>query len=80
MSAASAAVGEALARSLAVELAPIRVNTVVPGLIDTPLVAGMFGDKHDQAMQSIGTSLPVRRVGQPEDIADGVLFLMPNAM
>ena len=78
VSAASAAAVEALARSLAVELAPIRVNAVVPGLIDTPMVSGMFGDKHDQAMQSIGASLPVRRVGQAEDIADGVLFLMGN--
>ncbi len=78
---ASASCGavEALARSLALELAPIRVNVVVPGLVDTPLVSGMFGERHEAAMQSIGASLPARRVGQPEDIADGVLFFMGNS-
>ena len=62
----------------AVELAPIRVNTIIPGLVDTPLVAGMFGGDHDQAMAAVGKTLPVGRVGQPEDIADAVLFLMGN--
>ena len=45
VSSASAAAVEALARSLALELAPIRVNVIVPGLVDTPLVSGMFGDR-----------------------------------
>jgi NAD(P)-dependent dehydrogenase (short-subunit alcohol dehydrogenase family) len=78
VSSASAAAVEALARSLALELAPIRVNVVVPGLVDTPLVSGMFGDRHESAMETVGKSLPVGRVGQPEDIADAVLFLMGN--
>jgi NAD(P)-dependent dehydrogenase (short-subunit alcohol dehydrogenase family) len=78
VSSASAAAVEALARSLALELAPIRVNVVVPGLVDTPLVSGMFGDRHADAMQAVGKTLPVGRVGQPEDIADAVLFLMGN--
>ena len=78
VSSASAAAVEALARSLALELAPIRVNVIVPGLVDTPLVAGMFGERHDDAMQAVGKTLPVGRVGQPEDIADAVLFLMGN--
>ncbi len=78
VSSASAAAVEALARSLALELAPIRVNVVVPGLVDTPLVSGMFGDRHADAMEAVGKTLPVGRVGQPEDIADAVLFLMGN--
>ena len=53
-------------------------TSIVPGLVDTPLVSGMFGDRHDDAMQAVGKSLPVGRVGQPEDIADAVLFLMGN--
>jgi NAD(P)-dependent dehydrogenase (short-subunit alcohol dehydrogenase family) len=78
VAAASAGAVEALARSLAVELAPIRVNTVVPGLVDTPLVATILGDQHAAAMETAGKSLPVGRVGQPEDIADAILFLMGN--
>ena len=75
---ASAAGVEALARGLAVELAPIRVNTLIPGLVVTPLVAGMFGSDPDAAMAAAGKALPVGRVGQPEDLADAVLFLMGN--
>jgi len=75
---ASCAAVEALARSLAVELAPIRVNTVVPGLIDTPLIGELFGERRDALLASAAAQLPVRRVGHPQDIADGVLFLMKN--
>ena len=78
VAAASAAAVESLGRSLAVELAPIRVNVVMPGLVNTPLVSGMFGDRHDDAMEAVGKTLPVGRVGEPEDIADAVLFLMGN--
>ena len=78
VSAASAAAVEALARSLAVELAPIRVNVVVPGLIDTPLIANAFGEHRERMLEAAAASLPVRRIGRPEDIADGVLFLMRN--
>jgi NAD(P)-dependent dehydrogenase (short-subunit alcohol dehydrogenase family) len=79
-SVASASCGavEALARSLAVELAPIRVNTVVPGLVDTPLLDGFFGDQREAGLAAAGARLPVQRVGTPEDIADAVLFLMGN--
>ena len=78
VSAASAGAVEALARNLAVELAPIRVNTIIPGLVDTPLVAGMFGADHEGAMIAVGKTLPVGRVGTPEDLADAVMFLMGN--
>jgi NAD(P)-dependent dehydrogenase (short-subunit alcohol dehydrogenase family) len=78
VSAASAGAVEALARNLAVELAPVRVNTIIPGLVDTPLVATLFGEGHQAAMEAAGKSLPVGRVGQPEDLADAVLFLMGN--
>lgn len=78
VSAASAGAVEALARNLAVELAPIRVNTLIPGLVDTPLVAGMFRGDHAAGLEAMGKALPVGRVGQPEDLADAVLFLMGN--
>lgn len=69
---------EALARALAIELVPIRVNAILPGLVDTPLVAAAFGDDYEERMRSAAESLPVRRVGRPDDIADAVLFLMSN--
>ena len=56
----------------------MRVNTIVPGLVDTPLVAGMFGDDREAAMSKLGAALPVGRIGRPEDLADAVLFLMGN--
>lgn len=69
---------EALGRGLALERAPIRVNTVSPGLIDTPLWGGM--DKADREAMFARTAerLPARRVGQPEDIAQAILFVATN--
>jgi NAD(P)-dependent dehydrogenase (short-subunit alcohol dehydrogenase family) len=75
---ASCGAVEALARSLAVELGPIRVNTIVPGLVDTPLIDKLFGDRRQTLIASAAAQLPVKRVGRPQDIADGVLFLMKN--
>jgi NAD(P)-dependent dehydrogenase (short-subunit alcohol dehydrogenase family) len=76
--AASCGAVEALARSLAVDLAPIRVNAVAPGLIDTPLIADVLGAAAGAVMESEAKRLPVRRVGMGADIAEAVLFLMKN--
>lgn len=66
---------ESLARGLALELAPTRVNTVSPGLIETPLWSRM-PDKDRAAMYAgAAERLPARRVGQSKDIANAVLFL-----
>ena len=78
MSSASCGAVESLARTLAIELAPIRVNTIVPGLIDTPLVAGVLGPNAGAIMEQQAKRLPVRRVGRGEDIAEAALFLMKN--
>jgi NAD(P)-dependent dehydrogenase (short-subunit alcohol dehydrogenase family) len=67
---------EALARGLALELAPVRVNAVSPGLIATPLWSGMTNDKREAMFASAAQRLPARRVGQPEDIANAVMFLV----
>lgn len=67
---------EALARGLALELAPVRVNAVSPGLIDTPLWSRLPGDKRDAMFARAAETLPARRMGQPEDIANAVLFLI----
>jgi NAD(P)-dependent dehydrogenase (short-subunit alcohol dehydrogenase family) len=69
---------EAFARSLAFDLAPIRVNTVQPGIIDTPLIDSLLGERAGMVKEAAATRLPVRRVGRPEDIAEAVLFLMKN--
>ena len=66
---------EALARGLALELAPVRVNAVSPGMIETPLWLGMPEEKRTAMFAGAAERLPARRVGQPEDIARAVLFL-----
>jgi NAD(P)-dependent dehydrogenase (short-subunit alcohol dehydrogenase family) len=69
---------EAFARSLAFELAPIRVNTIQPGFIDTPLIDSLMGERAAGIKDMMAKRLPVRRVGRSEDIAEAVLFLMKN--
>ena len=69
---------EALTRSLALELAPIRVNTVSPGWTDTPLVSNVLGDSYDATIRSVVENIPVKRIGKPEEIAEAVIMLMNN--
>jgi NAD(P)-dependent dehydrogenase (short-subunit alcohol dehydrogenase family) len=70
---------EALARGLALELAPIRVNAVAPGVIETPLWSDMSSEKRKTMFEDTASRLPVRRIGQPEDVANAVLFLMTTS-
>ena len=67
---------EALTRALAVELAPIRVNAVSPGVVRTNLWQNMNAAEREHLYESVGKSLPVGRVGEPHDIAQAYLFLM----
>src|SRR5580700_972429 len=76
MAAAAIAAVEGLTRALALDLAPIRVNAVAPGLIDTPLWDA-FGSQRE-AIIARAARLPVGRVGRPEEVAEAVLFLMCN--
>jgi NAD(P)-dependent dehydrogenase (short-subunit alcohol dehydrogenase family) len=69
---------EGLARSLAVDLAPVRVNTIRPGLIDTPLIDQFAGERKDAFVKMYAERIPVGRIGRAEEIADAVLFLMGN--
>jgi NAD(P)-dependent dehydrogenase (short-subunit alcohol dehydrogenase family) len=69
---------EALGRGLALERAPVRVNTVSPGLIDTPLWGGLRGADREAMFTRTAQRLPARRVGQPEDIAQAILFVATN--
>ncbi|WP_175795267.1 SDR family oxidoreductase [Burkholderia ambifaria] len=66
---------EALARGLALELAPVRVNTVSPGLIATPLWDKLAPDARDAMYAGAAQRVPARRVGQPEDVANAIVYL-----
>jgi len=69
---------ESLARSLAIDLAPVRVNCVSPGIIDTPIRAAMPEAARREMLAKIAAGLPVGRVGQGEDIARQILAFMTN--
>ena len=75
----SAAAGgaEVFSRAMALELAPIRVNVVRPGAVDTPLFARASGDS-DQAREGRAATIPLHRIGQADEIAHAILFLMTN--
>lgn len=66
---------EVLTRNFAAELGPrgIRVNAIAPGAIDTELAATFLGN--EQGREWIKASQALKRIGQPDDIADAVLFL-----
>jgi NAD(P)-dependent dehydrogenase (short-subunit alcohol dehydrogenase family) len=66
---------EALARGLALELAPVRVNTVSPGLIATPLWDKLEPQARQAMYDGAAARLPARRVGQAEDVANAVVYL-----
>jgi NAD(P)-dependent dehydrogenase (short-subunit alcohol dehydrogenase family) len=67
---------ESLARSLALELAPVRVNAISPGIIDTPIRAAMPEEARRDMLAKAAAALPVGRVGTGEDIARQILAFM----
>ncbi len=69
---------EGLTRSLAVELAPIRVNSISPGTVDTEAYNHMSADEKAKSFEEQGKALLVGRVGRPEDIASTVVHLIDN--
>jgi NAD(P)-dependent dehydrogenase (short-subunit alcohol dehydrogenase family) len=69
---------EAMVPPLAAELAPVRVNAVSPGVIDTAWWAGMPEPDRAAFFESAAAGAPVGRVGKPEDIASSVLYLAGN--
>jgi NAD(P)-dependent dehydrogenase (short-subunit alcohol dehydrogenase family) len=56
----------------------VRVNTVSPGVIETPLYASLAEADRRAMFEQTAARLPVRRVGQPQDIAQAILFLATN--
>jgi NAD(P)-dependent dehydrogenase (short-subunit alcohol dehydrogenase family) len=67
---------ESLTRALAVELAPIRVNAVSPGVVRSPLWASMTQASREQFYRDTAASLPAGRVGEVDDIAQAYLFCL----
>jgi NAD(P)-dependent dehydrogenase (short-subunit alcohol dehydrogenase family) len=68
----------AMTMNLALELAPVRVNVIAAGFVDTPLSAQLLGDELENRRNQLRTTLPIRRVVGPADIAALAVHLMTN--
>lgn len=68
----------ALTASLALELAPIRVNLIAAGFVDTPLSAKLLGDQLEERRADLRARLPIRRVVEAVDVAALAIHLMTN--
>jgi NAD(P)-dependent dehydrogenase (short-subunit alcohol dehydrogenase family) len=68
-----------LARSLAVELAPIRVNAISPGIIDTGAWDGLGEDGKERLYKEAAETNPARRIGRSEDVASAVMLCLTNS-
>jgi NAD(P)-dependent dehydrogenase (short-subunit alcohol dehydrogenase family) len=68
----------ALVANLALEVAPIRVNLIAPGFVDTPLSASILGDDLDKRRDELRATLPIGRVVGPEDVAALAVHVMSN--
>jgi len=77
VSAATAAM-PAFVAGLALDLAPVRVNLIAAGFVDTPLSASLLGDDLDARREQLRTSLPIRRVVGPADVAALAIHIMIN--
>ncbi len=68
----------ALTASLALELAPVRVNLIAAGFVDTPLSASLLGDGLENHHNQLRATLPIRRVVGPADVAALAVHIMIN--
>lgn len=68
-----------LGKTLALELAPIRVNIVSPGIIDTPSRSKMSEETRNHFYATVENILPMKRIGRAEDVAQSVLYLLQNS-
>jgi len=75
---ATNAAADVVARYLAVELAPIRVNAISPGTIDTGAYDALGEEKKAELFAKRSQSNPARRIGAADDIAHAVLFALTN--
>ena len=68
----------ALTASLALEVAPVRVNLIAAGFVDTPLSASLLGDGLEARRKELRATLPIGRVVGPEDVAALAVHIMTN--
>ena len=68
----------ALVANLALELAPVRVNLIAAGFVDTPLSASLLGDQLDERRAQLRATLPIGRVVGPGDVAALAVHIMTN--
>jgi NAD(P)-dependent dehydrogenase (short-subunit alcohol dehydrogenase family) len=68
----------ALIANLALEIAPVRVNLIAAGFVDTPLSAELLGDQLENRRSHLRTSLPIKRVVGPADVAALAVHIMTN--
>jgi len=68
----------AMAKNLALELAPVRVNVIAAGFVDTPLSAHLLGDELENRRNQLRNTLPIRRVVGPADVAALAVHIMTN--
>ena len=78
LSAMGTAALPALVANLALEIAPVRINLIAAGFVDTPLSASLLGDDLEKRRQQLRATLPIRRVVGPADIAALALHIMIN--
>jgi NAD(P)-dependent dehydrogenase (short-subunit alcohol dehydrogenase family) len=64
--------------ALALEVAPVRVNLIAPGFVDTPLSASLLGDRLDERRSELRAKLPIGRVVGPADVAALAVHIMSN--
>jgi len=69
---------EALARGLALELSPVRVNAISPGVIATPLWSGLPQETREAMFAASAQRLPAKRIGAPEDVAAAIFLAATN--
>jgi NAD(P)-dependent dehydrogenase (short-subunit alcohol dehydrogenase family) len=69
---------EALSRALALELGPLRVNTIRPGYTDSEMWSGLSDAERDGFRRRVADAVPTGRMGTPDDIAHAALFLMTS--
>lgn len=79
MSSAMTAALPALTASMALEIAPVRVNLIAAGFVDTPLSASLLGDQLDARRTQLASRLPIGRVVEPQDVAALAVHLMVNS-
>jgi NAD(P)-dependent dehydrogenase (short-subunit alcohol dehydrogenase family) len=78
ITAAATAALPALTANLALEIAPIRVNLIAAGFVDTPLSASLLGDELENRRNQLRATLPIRRVVGPADVAALAVHIMTN--